>query len=163
MITTVNKLPKLNLCSSLSKANLNNGSGVAIIFSLVKSTYTFNQEFSFGLKSTDLTFKLTHITFNYGAFELSLGSWAIERQNNQVEHYVSSYLFNHYFRVFISFQNKTQRFHYITLSSLSNIWYLWILIKANIMLCLSFRTTKAYMELIGMVILWTSILAIHIL
>jgi hypothetical protein len=74
MITTVNKLPKLNLCSSLSKANLNNGSGVAIIFSLVKSTYTFNQEFSFGLKSTDLTFKLTHITFNYGAFELSLGS-----------------------------------------------------------------------------------------
>ena len=28
---------------------------------------SFKQEFSFGLEWTDLTFKLTHITFNYGA------------------------------------------------------------------------------------------------
>ena len=43
------------------------------------------------------------------------------------------------------------------------MWYLWILTKAIIMLCLSFSTTKAYVELIGMVITWKSILAIHIL
>ena len=44
------------------------------MFSLLKSTYAFKQEFSSGLKFIDLTFKLTHITFNHGAFELSLGS-----------------------------------------------------------------------------------------
>ena len=74
MITTVNKLPKLNICSSLSKAKLNNGSGVAALFSLLKSTHAFNKEFSSRLNSTDMTFNLTHITFNHGAFELSLGS-----------------------------------------------------------------------------------------
>jgi hypothetical protein len=63
---------------------------------LLKSTHALNQEFSFGLKFINLTFELTHITFNHGAFELSLGSWAIERQNNQVKHYVSSSLLNHY-------------------------------------------------------------------
>jgi hypothetical protein len=41
---------------------------------LFKSSHAFNKEFSFGLKFTGLTFKLTHITFNHGAFELSLGS-----------------------------------------------------------------------------------------
>jgi hypothetical protein len=40
---------------------------------LLKSTHAFKQEFFLGLKLTDLTFKLTHITFNHGAFELSLG------------------------------------------------------------------------------------------
>ena len=44
------------------------------MFSLLKSTHAFNKEFSSELKSTDLSFKLTHITFNHGAFELSLGS-----------------------------------------------------------------------------------------
>jgi hypothetical protein len=43
------------------------------MFSLLKSTHAFNQEFFSGLKFTDLTFKLTQITFNYGTFELSLG------------------------------------------------------------------------------------------
>ena len=33
-----------------------------------------------------------------------------------------------------------------------NMWYLWILTKAIVMLCLSLPTTKAYVELIGMVI-----------
>jgi hypothetical protein len=116
---------------------------------LLKSTHALNQEFSFGLKFINLTFELTHITFNHGAFELSLGSWAIERQNNQVKHYVSSSLLNHYSRVFINFQNKTQRFHCMTLSSLSYIWYLWIHTKAKMMLCLSLPTTNTYVELIG--------------
>jgi hypothetical protein len=31
------------------------------------------QEFSSGLEQTILTFKLTHITFNHGAFSLHLG------------------------------------------------------------------------------------------
>jgi hypothetical protein len=44
------------------------------MFSLLKSTHAFNKEFSSGLKFTDLTLKLTHITINHGAFELSLRS-----------------------------------------------------------------------------------------
>jgi hypothetical protein len=36
---------------------------------LLKSKHAIKKEFSFGLKFTDLTFKLTHITFNHGAFE----------------------------------------------------------------------------------------------
>jgi hypothetical protein len=43
------------------------------------------------------------------------------------------------------------------------MWYLWILTKAIMMLCLSLPTTKAYVELIGMEKIWKSILAIHIL
>ena len=39
----------------------------------LKSTQAFNQEFSFELEQTDLTFKLTHITFNHGACSLYLG------------------------------------------------------------------------------------------
>ena len=53
-----------------------------------------------------------------GLLNLHLGL-AIERQNDQVKHYVSSSLFHHCSRVFISFQNKTQRFLCMTLSSLS--------------------------------------------
>ena len=67
MLMTVNKLSKLTLCQSLSKAKLSNGLGVATIFSLLKSTHAFNQKFSFGLEQIVLTFKLTHITFNHGA------------------------------------------------------------------------------------------------
>jgi hypothetical protein len=44
------------------------------LMQLLKSTHAFNKKFSSELKFTDLTFKLTHITFNHGAFELSLGS-----------------------------------------------------------------------------------------
>jgi hypothetical protein len=44
-----------------------NGLGVASMFSLLKSTHVFKQEFSSGLEQTILTFKLTHITFNHGA------------------------------------------------------------------------------------------------
>jgi len=70
--------PKLTLSSSLSNAKLSNGSGVLRFFrtlmQLIKSTRAFKQEFSSGLELTDLTFKLTHITFNHGAFELSLES-----------------------------------------------------------------------------------------
>ena len=43
------------------------------MFSLLKSTHAFKQKFSSGLKSTNLTFKLTHITFNHGAYSLHLG------------------------------------------------------------------------------------------
>jgi hypothetical protein len=38
---------------------------------------------------------------------------------DQVKHYISSSLFHHCFRVFIKFQNKTQRFHCMTLSNIS--------------------------------------------
>ena len=43
------------------------------MFSLLKSTHVFKQEFSSGLEQTDLTFQLTHITFNHGACSLHLG------------------------------------------------------------------------------------------
>jgi hypothetical protein len=39
----------------------------------LKSTMCSKQEFSSGLEQTILTFKLTHITFNHGAFSLHLG------------------------------------------------------------------------------------------
>ena len=111
--------PSLTFVSPLAKLNLVNGSGVASMLSLLKSIHAFKQEFSSGLEWTDLTFKLTHITFNYGASQPSLGSWPIERQNDQVKHYVSSSLLNLYSRVFIGFQNKTQSFLCMTLLSLS--------------------------------------------
>ena len=109
----------LTFASPLAKLNLVNGSGVVSMLSLLKSTHAFNQEFSFVLKWTDLTFKLTHITLNHGAFEPSLGYWAIKRQNDQVKHYVLSSLLNYYSRVFIGFENKTHSFLWMTLSSLS--------------------------------------------
>jgi hypothetical protein len=37
------------------------------MLSYLKSTHAFNQKFSSRLEEIDLTFKLTHITFNYGA------------------------------------------------------------------------------------------------
>jgi len=43
------------------------------MFLLLKSTHAFKQEFSFELKLTDLTFKLTPITFNHGTCNLHLG------------------------------------------------------------------------------------------
>jgi hypothetical protein len=81
-------LPSLPFASPL--ANYYDGSGVATMLSHLKSTHAFKQKFFSGLESIILTFKLTHITFNYGTFLPSLGSWVIERQNDQVKHYVSS-------------------------------------------------------------------------
>ena len=61
--------PSLIFASPLAKLNLVNGSGVALMLLLLKSKLIIftPQEFSSGLELTDLTFKLTHITFNYGA------------------------------------------------------------------------------------------------
>ena len=123
--------PSLTFASPLAKLNSVNGSGVALIFSLVKSTHAFKQEFSYGLKWTDMTFKLTHITFNHGASYPSLESWAIERQNDQVKHYASSSLLNHYFRVFYIFSKIKLRASIVWHSQVSQyMWYLWILTKA---------------------------------
>ena len=43
------------------------------MFSRLKSTHAFKQELSSELDQTDITFKLTHITFNHGACSLHLG------------------------------------------------------------------------------------------
>ena len=61
--------PSLTFVSPLAKLNLEKiGSGVLKISKqLLKSTRALKQEFSSGLEWTDLTFKLTHISFNYGA------------------------------------------------------------------------------------------------
>ena len=63
----------LTFASPLAKLNSVNRSGVASMLSLLKSTDAFKQEFSSGLEQTDITFKLTHITFNHGASYPSLG------------------------------------------------------------------------------------------
>ena len=61
--------PSLTFASLLAKLNLSKiGSGVASMLSLLKITHVFKQEFSSGLEQTVLTFKLTPITFNHGAF-----------------------------------------------------------------------------------------------
>jgi hypothetical protein len=73
VLTTINNFPKLNLCSSLSKTKLSNRSGVVSMLSCLKSTHAFKQEFYFRLELTILTFKLTHITFDYGTCSLHLG------------------------------------------------------------------------------------------
>ena len=44
------------------------------MFSHLKNTQVFNKKFSSELEYTELTFKLTHITFNHGASQSSLGS-----------------------------------------------------------------------------------------
>jgi len=42
--------PSLTFASPLAKLNLANGSGVAMMLSLLKSTHAFKQEFSSGLE-----------------------------------------------------------------------------------------------------------------
>jgi hypothetical protein len=59
--------PNLTFARPWAKLNSANELGVASIFSLLKSTHAFKQEFSSRLEWTDLNFKLTHITFNHGA------------------------------------------------------------------------------------------------
>ena len=59
--------PSLTFASPLAKLNSVNGLGVASMFSLLKNTHAFKQEFSSVLEWTDRTFKLTDITFNHGA------------------------------------------------------------------------------------------------
>jgi hypothetical protein len=60
--------PSLPFASPLAKLNLAKlGSGVATMFSHLKSTHAFNQKISSRLKQTAQTSKLTHITFNHGA------------------------------------------------------------------------------------------------
>jgi len=57
----------LIFASPLAKLNIVNGSGVVLMLSLLKSTHALEQELSWWLEWTDLTFKLIHITFNHGA------------------------------------------------------------------------------------------------
>jgi hypothetical protein len=66
-------LPKLTLCSFLSKDKLSDGLGVATMLSRLKSTHVFKQELSSGLEWTIVTFKLTHITFHHGSCTRHLG------------------------------------------------------------------------------------------
>jgi hypothetical protein len=98
-----------------------------------------------------------------GLLRLHLGLEQLKNRTIKSSTLFQVFLLNHYFRVFIDFQNKTQSFHYMTLSSLSIYVYLWILTEAIVMLCLSLPITKAYVELIGVEKAQKSILAIHIL
>ena len=88
------------------------------MFSLLKSTHAFKQEFSFGIEQTDPTFKLTHITLNHGACSLHLGLEQLKDRTIKSST-MSQVLCSTISEVFVSFENKTQRFHCMTLSSLS--------------------------------------------
>ena len=63
---------------------------------------------------------------------------------------MSHSLFDHYFRVFISFQNKTQRFHSMTLSNLS-IYVVFVDPHQDNKddMPFSLSTTEAYVEFMG--------------
>ena len=61
------------------------------------------------------------------AFTWILSNWKIERSSQAL---CLKFFGLPLFRSFLSFQNKTQRFHCMTVSSLSHMWYLWILTKA---------------------------------
>ena len=100
-------------------AELSNGSGVATMFSLLKSTHAFKQELSYGLEQTNLTFKLTHITFNHGACSLHLGLEELKDRtikSSTMSQVLCSTIILEFLQVF---QNKTQSFHCMTLSNLS--------------------------------------------
>ena len=69
------------------------------MFSLLKSTHAFKQEFSSGLEQTVLTFKLTHITFNHGACSLHLGLEQLKNRMIKSSSLSQVLLSNHYSRV----------------------------------------------------------------
>jgi len=113
--------PKLTLCSSLSKDKLSDGLGVVTMLSRLKSTHVFKQE----LKTYSYYLPLWGLL-------MSPGSWAVERQNNQVKHYTSHSFISYYSRAFAKFFNKTQSF-LIWPFLVSHLCYFWILNKARMM------------------------------
>ena len=127
--------PKLTSCSSLSKDWLSDGSGVATMLSRLKSTHAFKQELSSGLEWTILTQDLLILPLTMGLIAIS---WVlvVERQNDEVKHYVSHSLINYCSGVFARFLNKTQRF-LVWPFQISHMWYFWILSKACVVYALS--------------------------
>jgi hypothetical protein len=90
------------------------------MLSCLKSTHAFKQEFYFRLELTILTFKLTHITFDYGTCSLHLGLGQLKDRmvkSSTMSRDLCSTIILEFFSKF--FQNKTQKFLCMTLSSLS--------------------------------------------
>ena len=112
-------LPSLTFASPFAKLNSVNGLGVTSMLSLLKSTHAFKQKFSSGLEQTVLTFKLTHITFNHGACSLHLGLEQLKDRTIKSSTISQVLCSTIVLEFFISFQNKTQRFYCMTLSSIS--------------------------------------------
>ena len=119
------------------------------MFSFLKSTHVFKQEFSSRLEQTDLTFKLTHITFNYGACSLHLDLEQLKGRTIKSSTMFQVLCSTIILKFFASCQNKIQRFHCMTLSNLSKYVVFVDHHNAIAMLCLSFPTSKAYVEFIG--------------
>jgi hypothetical protein len=97
-----------------------------------------------------MTFKVTHITFNYGVFSLHLGLEQLKDKmikSSTMSQVLCSTIVSEFF---ISFQNKTQRFYCITLSSLS-IYVVFVDPRQGNKVVMPFfvPTTKAYVEFIG--------------
>jgi hypothetical protein len=133
--------PKLNLCPPWALTNFCNGLGVLgflkTLKQLLKSTHAFKQEFSSRLEQTILTSKLTHITFNHGAciLHLSLGQLKDRTIKSSTMYQVlCSTIIPEFLHVF-----KLKLKHSIIWHSQvsQNMWYLWILAKAIVMLYLS--------------------------
>ena len=68
------------------------------MFSLLKSTHAFKQEFSFGLEQTNLTFKLIHITFNHGAYSLYLSLDQLKDRSNLCLKFFVQLLFQSFYK-----------------------------------------------------------------
>jgi hypothetical protein len=81
---------------------------------------------------------------------LSLHLGLEQLKDRMIKYYVSNSLFHHCFGVFISFQNKTQRFLCMTLSSLS-IYVVFVDSHQGNkdVMPFSLPNTKAYVEFIG--------------
>jgi hypothetical protein len=111
--------PKLNLCSSLSKAvKPEMDQEFRQCFHASKVHMPLNRISLLDLEWTAWPSNLLILLATMGLLP-ALGSWVIEKQNDQVKHYVSSSLFHLYSRVFHKFSNKTQSSFCTTLSSLS--------------------------------------------
>ena len=119
------------------------------MFSCLKSTDAFNQEFSSRLEQTNLTFKLTHITFNHGLLSLHLGLEQLKDRtikSSTMSQVLRSTIILEFLQAFKIKLRASIVWH----SQVSQyMCYLWILTKAIVMSCLSLPTTKAYVELIG--------------
>ena len=101
------------------------------------------------IRTTDLTFKLTHITFNHGACSLHLDLEQLKDRtikSSTMSQVLCSTIILEFLQIFQIKLRDSIVWH----SQVSqNMWYLWILTKAIVMLCLFLPTTNAYVELIG--------------
>ena len=111
--------PSLPFASPWAKLNLNNRSGVATMLSRLKSTHAFNQKFSSGLKKLIWLSNLPILPPTMGLLSLHLGLEQLKDRTIKSSIMSQVLCSTIVLEFFISFQNKSQRFHCMTLYSLN--------------------------------------------